>query len=82
DQNDTAARVVYHGAGIRLSPKASPTKIRKTVESVLGDERFRTAAARLASAIADEPTPDVVAQLESLAQTTTEGSASTGKSTP
>ena len=32
DQNDTAARVVHHGAGVRLSPGASASKIHKTVQ--------------------------------------------------
>jgi UDP:flavonoid glycosyltransferase YjiC (YdhE family) len=66
-QNDTAERVVYHGAGIRLSSKASPARIRKTVQSVLGEDRFRAAATRLALAIADEQTTDLVSELESLA---------------
>jgi len=79
DQNDTAARVVYHGAGIRLSPKASAPKIRRTVQSVLGEDRFRAAAARLASAIADEPTTDLVTELESLAGVRADGAASTGQ---
>ena len=46
DQNDTAARVVYHEAGVRLSPNASAAKIRATVQSVLGDDRMRANAAR------------------------------------
>jgi MGT family glycosyltransferase len=68
DQNDTAARVVHHGAGVRLSPKASVSDIRKTVTRVLADDRYRANAARLASAIADRrSTTDVVAEIESLA---------------
>ncbi len=70
DQNDTAARVVYHGAGIRLSPKASPARIGKAVQSVLGEDRFQAAATRLASAIADESTANLVPEMESLARTT------------
>ena len=41
DQNDTAARVVHHGAGVRLSPGASTAKIRSAVQRVLGDDRYR-----------------------------------------
>ncbi len=68
DQNDTAARVVYHGAGVRLSPSASAAKIRNTVQRVLGDERLRANASRLASAIADDSaSADVVTELETLA---------------
>jgi MGT family glycosyltransferase len=67
DQNDTAARVVYHGAGVRLSPKASAAEIRKAVQKVLGEPSFRSNAARLASGIADEGlTADVVSEIESL----------------
>jgi MGT family glycosyltransferase len=69
DQNDTAARVVYHGAGVRLSPNASAVKIRKAVQRVLGDDRLRANAARLASAIADDSvTADLVTELETLAR--------------
>lgn len=68
DQNDTAARVAYHGAGVRLSPKASAYKILKTVEQVLGDERYHTAATRMAATIAHEQEQaDVVAEIEHLA---------------
>ena len=67
DQNDTAARVVYHGAGVRLPATAATTRIRTAVERVVGDGRFRANAARLASAIAEGGgTTDVVAELESL----------------
>jgi MGT family glycosyltransferase len=67
DQNDTAARVVHHGAGVRLSPNASAAKIRTAVQQALGDDRLRANAARLAAAIADEnATADLVAELESL----------------
>jgi UDP:flavonoid glycosyltransferase YjiC (YdhE family) len=71
DQNDTAARVVHHGAGVRLSPKASTEKIRATLQRVIGDDGFRANARRLASAMADDGpsgrTTDLVAELEALA---------------
>jgi len=67
DQNDTAARVVYHQAGIRLSPKASAQKIRNTIQAVLSDDCFRTQASRLASAIAREQrSADIVGEIEQL----------------
>jgi len=67
DQNDTAARVVHHGAGVRLSPNASATRIRQQVDHVLVDQRFRANASRLASSIADDVlTTDLVPELESL----------------
>jgi MGT family glycosyltransferase len=67
DQNDTAARVVHHGAGLRLSPKASVTEIRTTVRRVLEEDHFRANASRLASAIAaGASSAEGVPELESL----------------
>ncbi len=67
DQNDTAARVVHHGAGLRLRPTASTARIQAAVRAVLDDERFRDNAARLAAAIADEQRAiDVVSEIEGL----------------
>lgn len=54
DQPDIAARVVARGAGVRLSPKATVQQVRQAVQQVLTDARFREAAQRLASAIAEE----------------------------
>jgi UDP:flavonoid glycosyltransferase YjiC (YdhE family) len=54
DQPDNAARVEWHGAGLRLSPKSSPTVIRMAVERVLGDPGFAASARRLAAAFAEE----------------------------
>jgi MGT family glycosyltransferase len=67
DQDDTAARVVHHGAGLRLSPKASTARIRVAIGKVLADDGYRFAARRLAEAIAVErETSSVVAELESI----------------
>ena len=57
DQNDTAARVVYHGAGVRLPRRAPAPRIRRAVQRALGDDRLRANAARMASAIADRVRP-------------------------
>jgi MGT family glycosyltransferase len=68
DQNDTAARVVHHGAGIRVSQNATVTTIRAAVERVLGDASFAQNAKRLGQAIASrEGCVDVVESLERLA---------------
>ena len=65
DQNDTAARVVHHGAGVRLPPKASTERIAAAVRQVLDDPSYRDNARRMASVIAAEAaTIDVVAELE------------------
>jgi MGT family glycosyltransferase len=70
DQHDTAARVVHHGAGVRLRPNASTAAIRSAVEQVLHDERFRANAERLAATIAlEQRSADVVTELEELAET-------------
>lgn len=67
DQNDTAARVAYHGAGVRLSPKASAEAIRKAVIKVLERDEFRKNAARLSVAIQnDSNTSTIVDELEHL----------------
>lgn len=70
DQNDTAARVVHCGAGLRLSPRASVVRIRRAVEEVLAERRYRASARRLASTIAEERSSfDVSAELEALTST-------------
>jgi MGT family glycosyltransferase len=68
DQNDTAARVVHHGAGIRLRPTASVPRIRAAITTVLADDCFAANATRLAAAIADEhQSIDLVSDLEAMA---------------
>ena len=67
DQNDTAARIVHHGAGVRLSPRSSATRIAAAAREVLDDPRFRENAQRMSRAIAEEArTTDVVAELEAV----------------
>jgi MGT family glycosyltransferase len=68
DQPDIAARVAHSGAGLRLKPKASAEKIGAAVERVLVEPSFRSAAGRMADAIAAELETDrAVAELEALA---------------
>jgi MGT family glycosyltransferase len=68
DQNDTAARLVHHGVGVRLPPRASASRIARAVNEVLTNDRFRSNAARLSSAIADPgQTANLVLELEALA---------------
>ena len=67
DQNDTAARVVAAGVGVRLRPSASASRIRVAVRRVLGDDRFRTDAAHLATAIGEgRRTADLVTEIEAV----------------
>ena len=58
DQPDNAARVVRHGAGVRLSPKSGSVAIGAAIQTVLGEPTFSAAARRLAAAIADERPAD------------------------
>jgi MGT family glycosyltransferase len=68
DQNDIAARVVHHGAGARLSPEASATKIRRTIRKVLEEPSYRGNAQRLGEAIKSrQGCVDAVECLEALA---------------
>ena len=70
DQNDVAARVRWHGVGLRLGPRASAARIRTALHRVLGQPSFREAAGRLRQAIqADVAAERAVAELEALAGT-------------
>jgi MGT family glycosyltransferase len=51
DQNDTAARVVHRGAGVRLKPTAPSATIAAAVRTVLDDPSHRAGAARLADSL-------------------------------
>lgn len=54
DQNDTAARVAWHGAGLRLSPKASVRAIREALARLLAEPGFRERARALGAAVRAE----------------------------
>jgi UDP:flavonoid glycosyltransferase YjiC (YdhE family) len=67
DQNDVAARVRWHGAGLRLGPRASAARIQAALRRVLTQPPFRQAAERLRRAIqADVAADRAVAELEAL----------------
>ena len=51
DQGDNAARVVAHGAGIRLKRSAPGSATSEAVKRVLDDPSFKKAAARIGEAI-------------------------------
>jgi MGT family glycosyltransferase len=68
DQNDIAARVVYHGAGVRLSASAQVGQFTDAVKKVLDDTRFCVSAARLGEAIRrDAEKSTAIVELERLA---------------
>jgi MGT family glycosyltransferase len=67
DQPDNAARVVAHGAGVRLSIRASTEQIRRAIWQVLNEPRFRHSAQRLAATLArEQPANAAVLELEEL----------------
>jgi len=68
DQPDNAARVVAHGAGLRLGWRSSPAQIASAVKTVLDDPAFSEAAGRLRRAIqSDDAAHAGPAELEPLA---------------
>ncbi len=67
DQGDNAAKVAYHGAGIKLSAKASSTKISKAVLKILSVPDYKENAASLGAKIkSDAEHESIVSALESL----------------
>lgn len=78
DQGDIAARVVWHGAGLRLASRTRPDTLRRAVQRVLAEPHFRDAARRLANDLRHENGgATAVAELEALAGAArVEGSAS------
>jgi len=76
DQNDTAARVVYHGAGVRLNAAAAPSRIRAAVSDVLGAPRYRQRARALGEQIVrDAHASPAVQLLERVAASAAAGAA-------
>jgi len=67
DQPDNAARVVYAGAGVRVSKKSSVAKLRGAIEGALANPDLRSAAQKLAVAQARQDGAAAVAlELERL----------------
>ncbi len=78
DQPDNAARVVYAGAGLRVSRKASVADLQKALGRVLDEPRFRTAARRMAATLAAERDEGLV--VDELERTALEGTAMSHRS--
>ena len=57
DQHDNAARIVARGAGLRLSPDASPDRIRSALMRITTEKAFKEGARVLGKALALEPDP-------------------------
>lgn len=76
DQNDTAARVVDRGVGVRLSPGSSARDFATAIRGVLEEEGFRSRAQQLSETIEREiAESDVVGTLESVANSRTASTA-------
>jgi UDP:flavonoid glycosyltransferase YjiC (YdhE family) len=83
DQPDNAARVEWHGAGLRLSPKSSAEVVRAAVERVLGDPAFAVSARRLAAAFAEQrPAERALSALEAVAGHAQSTTAARARPTP
>ena len=54
DQNDNAARIAYHGVGIRLAPDASAVEIAAAIRQLVEDPSYARNARAMARAIAEE----------------------------
>ncbi len=68
DQTDNAARIAYHGAGIKLSAKAKSHHIAEAIEQVLYDPMYAKNARRLGETIlADVEANRAVDELEAIA---------------
>ena len=68
DQGDNAARVVARGAGLSLPPSASVAELRASVQRLLGEPAFRSAAHTLGEAVAAEARDStLIDELEALA---------------
>src|SRR5271154_5969442 len=52
DQPDNAARVVFVNAGVRVSKKSSPTKLRSVIANALEDQSIKHGARAMADALA------------------------------
>src|SRR5690606_21013722 len=68
DQDDNAAKVAFHGAGLRLPKTASPQRIAAAVQRVIEEPTYREAARRLGEQIKrDAAEQRAVTELEGLA---------------
>jgi len=68
DQPDVAARVVYHGVGIKVSKRSSPEKFADKLRAALANDDLRAGARDMAERLEpDIGAPKAIAALEELA---------------
>jgi UDP:flavonoid glycosyltransferase YjiC (YdhE family) len=69
DQFENAARVEWHGAGLKLDPAADPSTIAQAIARVLDEREFVVSAKRLGAAIREEIDKGIaVRELEAVAE--------------
>jgi UDP:flavonoid glycosyltransferase YjiC (YdhE family) len=69
DQPDNAARVVAHGAGVRVGRDASPAQIGQAIQRVVTEAHFREGARRLSRVLATEDGAQTAAlEIETMAR--------------
>jgi MGT family glycosyltransferase len=67
DQNDNAAKVVFHGLGVKLSKKTGPVKLRKAINQVITNDSFRENTRKFQQLLSDNKYEEVALNaLESL----------------
>ncbi|MGY5800959.1 nucleotide disphospho-sugar-binding domain-containing protein [Rhizobium sp. LEGMi12c] len=78
DQNDNAARVDYHGVGVRLDPSIAPQMLCEAVRRVLSEPSFGERALALGRTIAEEGpgAARLVAEIEDFVQRSAQGALS------
>jgi UDP:flavonoid glycosyltransferase YjiC (YdhE family) len=68
DQPDNAARVVACGAGVRVSKRASPAKLRRVIAAALADPALKRGAVTISAALArSDGVLAIAARVEQLA---------------
>jgi len=60
DQNDNAARIAYHGAGLSLSPDSSAEEIRASLHRLLTEPAFAASARRLGEHVRNDADSSVI----------------------
>ncbi|MGC9342376.1 MAG: glycosyltransferase [Bacteroidales bacterium] len=59
DQNDNAAKVVFHGLGVKLSKKTGPVKLRKAINQVITNDSFRENTRKFQQLLSDNQYQEV-----------------------
>jgi MGT family glycosyltransferase len=67
DQPDNAVRVVEASAGVRLSPRARPARIRAAIDRALTDADLKDGAQRMQAAFSRDGAAEAVTMLEKMA---------------